>query len=72
MVVLRWTGGHHIADVDDVSEIVTRLQAYPGIIGGYGDEIQITITYDPARTNPDAIQRVLSDFGYQTVRLPSN
>lgn len=66
MLVLRWTGGAHIADVDDVMDIGLRLQAYPGIIGSYGDEIQITVTYDPTKTNPAAIQRALSDLGYQT------
>ena len=60
-LVLRWTGGAHIADVDDVMDIGLRLQAYPGIIGSYGDEIQITVTYDPTKTNPDAIAKAVSE-----------
>ncbi len=65
-LVLRWEPGVHIADIDDVTELVTRLRDTPGIVDGYGDEIQITILYDPRQITPDAIQRKLVDLGYPT------
>jgi hypothetical protein len=66
VVTLRWNGGPSIADVDDVMEIASRLKEHPGIIDGYGDEIQITITYNPQLTSPAAIQKILLDSGYPT------
>ncbi len=65
-VILRWDAGAIIADIDDVSAIVTQLRNTPGVIDGFGDEIQITILYDPQRITPDAIQRKLADLGYPT------
>jgi hypothetical protein len=67
-LVLRWDGATGIADVDDVMEIAGRLRNYTGIIDGYGNEIEITILYDPQQTTPEAIQRILLDFGYKTHR----
>ena len=65
-VVLRWDGGASIADVDDVSDIVIHLKDTPGIVDGFGDEIQITILYDPQKISVEMIQRKLADFGYRT------
>ena len=65
-LVLRWEAGTLIADIDDVSELVTRLRDTPGIVDGYGDEIQITILYDPQKITSDAIQRKLADMGFPT------
>lgn len=67
-VTLRWDTGAIIADVDDVSDIVTRLKNTPGIVGGFGDETQITILYDAQRITPERIQRVLADMGFPTRR----
>ena len=67
-LVLRWEAGAMISDVDDVSAIATRLRDTPGIVDGFGDEIQITITYDPQKIAPEAIQRKLADLGYPTRR----
>ncbi|HKW79191.1 MAG TPA: hypothetical protein VJQ09_08810, partial [Candidatus Limnocylindria bacterium] len=65
-VVLRWAPGVNIADIDDVSEIVVQLKHHPGIVGGFGDETQITVVYDPQLTTPDAIRRFLTDMGFPT------
>lgn len=64
-ITLRWDGAI-IADADDVHDIVLRLKSTPGIIDGTGDEIQITIRYDPQIITPDKIQRILADLGFPT------
>lgn len=66
-ITLRWDGAI-IADADDVHDIVLHLKNTPGIIDGTGDEIQITIRYDPQIITPEKIQRVLADLGFPTRR----
>lgn len=63
-VTFRWDLGTIITDVDDVTELAVRLRDRSGIIGAYGDEIQITVVYDPQQTAPEKIERVLADLGF--------
>lgn len=63
-ITFRWDVGTNITDVDDVTELSVRLRDRPGIMGAYGDEIQITVVYDPQKTTPENIARVLSDMGF--------
>lgn len=65
-VILRWDAGAIINDIDDVSDIVTHLRETPGIVGGLGDEQQITIIYEPQRIGVDRIRRLLADMGFPT------
>jgi hypothetical protein len=65
-VILRWAPGVNIADIDDVSEIVIQLKNFQGILGGFGDETQITVVYDAQLITPDAIRRHLADMGFPT------
>jgi len=69
-VLLRWDAGAIIADVDDVSDMVTHLKNTPGVIDGFGDEAQITILYDPQQVTVERIRRALADMGFPT-RSPS-
>ena len=64
-VTLRWDGAL-IADVDDVLDIVLHLKQHPGIEGGTGDEIQITVRYNPRLVTPEEIRRILEDLGFRT------
>lgn len=65
-MILRWAPGVIIADIDDVSDMVVMLKHHPGIVGGFGDETQITVLYDPQVTTPDVIRRHLADMGFPT------
>lgn len=63
-VTFRWDLGTNITDVDDVTELAVRLKDRPGILGAFGDEIQITVSYDPQLTTPEKISRILADLGF--------
>ncbi len=63
-VTFRWDVGTIITDVDDVTELAVRLMERPGILGAYGDELLITVVYDPQQTTPERILRVLDDLGF--------
>ncbi len=63
-VIFRWDVGTIITDVDDVTELAVRLKERPGILGAYGDELLITVVYDPQQTTPERILRVLDDLGF--------
>lgn len=63
-VTFRWDVGTNITDVDDVTELTVRLKDRPGIQGAFGDEIQITVSYDPAVTTPEKIRGILADLGF--------
>jgi hypothetical protein len=63
-VTFRWDVGTVITDVDDVTELAVRLRETPGILGAYGDEIQITVVYDPQTMTPDKILQILSNRGF--------
>lgn len=65
-VILQWGAGVNIADIDDVSEIVIQLKNFPGVLGGFGDETQITVVYDAKQITPDVIRRHLADMGFPT------
>ena len=68
-VTLRWDAGTNITDVDDVTELAVRLREKTGIMGAYGDEIQITVVYDPEQTTPEKIRGILKDLGFPA-KLP--
>ncbi len=67
-VILRWDAGAIIADVDDVSDMVTHLKNTPGIVDGFGDETQITLLYEPQRITVERIRQALADMGFPTVK----
>ena len=65
-VTLRWEAGTNVGDIDDVTDIINHLKEKPGIAGGYGDELQIVVAYDPQKITVDQIRRLLSDMGFPT------
>jgi hypothetical protein len=66
-VLLRFAPGTNIADVDDITDIVTHLKNTPGILDGFGDEGQITIVYDPRQITVDRIRVLLEEMSYKTL-----
>jgi hypothetical protein len=66
-VHLRFAPGTNIADVDDITDIVTHLKNNPGIHDGFGDEGQITIVYDPRLITVDKIRALLEEMSYKTL-----
>jgi len=66
-VLLRFAPGTNIADVDDITDIVTHLKSTPGIHDGFGDESQITIVYDPRLITVEQIRRLLEEMSYPTL-----
>ena len=65
-VTLRWDSGANISDIDEVTDIVAHLKERPGIEGGYGDETQIVLAYDPQKITVEQIRRLLADMGHPT------
>lgn len=63
---LLWAAGTNISDVDDVYEMITHLKEHPGIHEGFGNEIEITVVYDPRLVTPATIRRLLLDMGFPT------
>jgi len=66
-VLLRFAPGTNIADVDDITDIVTHLKSTPGIHDGFGDEGQITIVYDPRQITVERIRQLLEEMGFKTL-----
>ena len=66
-VLLTFAPGTNIADVDDITDIVSHLKATPGIHDGFGDESQITIVYDPRLITVERIRRLLEEMSYPTL-----
>jgi hypothetical protein len=66
-VLLRFAPGTNIADIDDITDMVTHLKATPGIHDGFGDENQITIVYDPRQITVDKIRALLEEMSYPTL-----
>ena len=66
-VLLKFAPGTNIADVDDITDIVTHLKNNPGIFDGFGDEGQITIVYDPRLITVDRIRVLLEEMSYKTL-----
>ena len=66
-ILLRFAPGTNIADIDDITDMVTHLKSTPGIHDGFGDENQITIVYDPRLINVERIRRLLEEMSYPTL-----
>lgn len=66
-ILLRFAPGTNIADVDDITDIVTHLKSTPGIHDGFGDEGQITIVYDPRQITVERIRQLLEEMGFKTL-----
>lgn len=66
-VLLRFAPGTNIADVDDITDMVSHLKNSPGIHDGFGDESQITIVYDPRLITVEQIRRLLDEMSYPTL-----
>jgi hypothetical protein len=66
-VLLRFAPGTNIADVDDITDMVTHLKSTPGIHDGFGDESQITIVFDPRQVTVEQIRRLLEEMSYRTL-----
>jgi copper chaperone CopZ len=47
-----------------VDDIRLLLHEVPGILDVVGDEISITITYDPAVISVDELQKTMNDIGF--------
>jgi len=66
-VLLRFAPGTNIADVDDITDMVSHLKNTAGIHDGFGDESQITIVYDPQLITVERIRRLLEEMSYPTL-----
>ena len=66
-VLLHFAPGTNIADVDDITDIVTHLKSTPGIHDGFGDEGQITIVYDPRQITVERIRQLLEEMSFKTL-----
>jgi hypothetical protein len=66
-VLLRFAPGTNIADVDDITDMVSHLKNTPGIHDGFGDESQITIVYDARLITVERIRRLLEEMSYPTL-----
>lgn len=66
-VLLKFAPGTNIADVDDVYDMLTHLKSSPGIHDGFGNELEITVVYDPRQITVDKIRALLEEMGYKTL-----
>lgn len=57
-------GGVPPSDSDDVDAIVLELRDHAGILGGRGNEIAITVEYDPTIITVEEIQEILRSMGH--------
>jgi len=64
-------GGVHPSDSDDVDVIILDLKQQDGILGGGGNEIGITVSYNPTIITVEEIQEVLKSIGHP-VDLPND
>lgn len=64
-VYFEWAaGGVRPADSDDVDAIVLDVTRHEGIVDGSGNEIGITIKYDPTLIDVEEIQDVFKSIGH--------
>jgi hypothetical protein len=64
-VYFEWAaGGVRPADSDDVDGIVLDLLGREGIVDGFGNEIGITIKYDPTLIEVEELQDVFKSIGH--------
>jgi len=66
-VLLKFAPGTNIADVDDVYDMLTHLKSSPGIHDGFGNELEITVVYDPRQITVEKIRALLEEMGYKTL-----
>lgn len=64
-VYFEWAaGGVRPADSDDVDPIVLDLMSREGILSGHGNEIGITIVYNPELITIEEIQGIFKSIGH--------
>lgn len=66
-VLLKFAPGTNIADVDDVYDMLTHLKSTAGIHDGFGNELEITVVYDPRQITVEKIRALLEEMGYKTL-----
>jgi hypothetical protein len=64
---LQFAPGTNIADVDDVYDILTHLKSSAGIHDGFGNELEITVVYDPRQITVEKIRALLEEMGFKTL-----
>lgn len=65
-VKFRWSpAGNLPADSDDVDDIVREVRGrHEGIVNGYGNEIGLTIIYNPTLITVEEVAAILDDIGH--------
>lgn len=64
-VRLVWApGGVPPSDSDDVDGIVLEIKRHDGIMDGRGNEIEITVMYDPTIITLEEIQAIFRSIGH--------
>lgn len=66
-VFLRFAPGTNISDVDDIYDMLTHLKNTPGIHDGFGNEIEITVVYDPRLITVEKIRALLEEMSFPTL-----